>query len=169
MGKNKGCTTAKSSRSRLPIGLAAVLLVGALGATAFAMADGAGQAKESEAQAGTENLLAYHQQLGIDLEATATDAQAALTDGSTLADKSAATLGTREFCLSCHDWDSIVDSTELSGDVTVYNKQGVYNVHDNHNGLVDCSDCHKVDGTASTLGCVSCHYMELPEGWVGFY
>ena len=169
MGETKGRSTISTRRSRLAIGLTAALLVSALGATAFAMADGAGQAKESEEQAGTENVLAYHQQLGIDLEATAADAQAALTDQSTLADKSAARLGTREFCLSCHGRDSIVDSTELSGDVTVYNKQGVYNVHDNHNGLVDCSDCHKVDGTTSTLGCVGCHYMELPEGWVGFY
>ena len=56
----------------------------------------------------------------------------------------------------------------LPGDVTVYNKQGQYNVHDNHNGLVDCKDCHTIDGT-SNLVCVTCHYMELPEGWEGFY
>lgn len=92
------------------------------------------------------------------------------TEGKTLEEISAGTVGTREFCLSCHNWDDIVDSTILPGDVTVYNKEGLYNVHDNHNGLVNCSDCHSVvEDEPSTLGCVTCHYMELPEGWEGFY
>ena len=169
MGVTKDRRSAGSRRSRLVLGLVSVLLAGALGASALAMAESATQAKDDGAAVGTEDVLAYHQQLGFDLEATAEEAQKALTENSTLVEKSAAKLGTREFCLGCHDWDAIVDSTMLAGDVTVYNKQGQYNVHDNHNGLVDCSDCHKVDGGGSTLGCVGCHYMELPEGWVGFY
>ena len=76
-------------------------------------------------------------------------------------------VGTREFCLSCHDWDSIVDSTILNGDVTVYRKDGLYNVHDNHRGFVNCNDCHSMHET-STLVCVDCHYLDLPEGWDGF-
>lgn len=169
MGKKRGSKPAGTKRSRLVLGLVSVLIVGALGASALAMADNASQANDSDGADGTANVLAYHQQLGLDLQATADDAQKALTDTSSPTEKSAATLGTREFCLSCHNWDDIVNSTSLAGDVTVYNKQGQYNVHDNHNGLVDCSDCHKVDGTTSTLGCVGCHYMELPKGWVGFY
>lgn len=160
--------TARPRFARMVSAVAATVLVAGLGLTAFALADGAAEGGAGE-QAGTENVLAFHKQLGLDLEQTAVDAQAALTKEATPLEKSAATLGTREFCLSCHDWDAIVDSVELPGDVTVYNKQGLYNVHDNHNGLVDCSDCHTVDGTTSTLGCVGCHYMELPEGWVGFY
>lgn len=79
------------------------------------------------------------------------------------------TLATREFCLNegCHSWEKIVDSTVLNGDKTVYNPEGLYNVHDNHRGDVDCGQCHSMHGQP-TLNCVQCHYMELPEGWDGF-
>ena len=118
---------------------------------------------------GSANTVAFHKEMGIDFAKIAADAQADLTETSTAAEKSAAVVGTREFCLSCHDWDQIVDSTVLPGDVTVYNKQGMYNVHDNHNGEVNCSDCHSVvEETPSRLVCVRCHYMEIPAGWNGF-
>jgi len=75
--------------------------------------------------------------------------------------------GTREMCLSCHSWERIVDETVLAGDVSIYNTKGLYNVHDNHRGDVDCGECHSMHET-QTLNCVWCHYMELPEGWDGF-
>lgn len=114
----------------------------------------------------TANAAESHAARGVVFEDLAdTD-----TEGKTAEEISAGTVGTREFCLSCHNWDDIVDSTVLPGDVTVYNKDGMYNVHDNHNGLLNCSDCHSVvEGEPSELFCVSCHYMELPEGWEGFY
>ena len=166
MRKNRDCMTSGRKMPQVISALAAAALVGALGFAAFAMAD---VSDGDSDKAGTENVLALHQGLGLDLEKVAADAQAALAQDAAPVEKSAATLGTREFCLGCHDWDSIVDSTMLPGDVTVYNKQGLYNVHDNHNGLVNCSDCHSIDGTKSTLSCVGCHYMELPAGWTGFY
>ena len=150
--------------------VATAIVIGALACSAIAFADGWANADSPAGDAsGAADVLTFHKQLGYDLAAMADEASAALGNDATPLEKSAATLGTREFCLQCHDWDAIVDSTELAGDVTVYNKQGLYNVHDNHNGLVDCSDCHAVDGSGtSTLGCVNCHYMELPEGWIGF-
>ena len=125
-------------------------------------------AAEAEGSAANPTANAYESHLarGVDFNALAgTD-----TEGKTAEEISAGTVGTREFCLSCHNWDDIVDSTMLPGDVTVYNKDGMYNVHDNHNGLVNCSDCHSViEDEPSTLSCVTCHYMDLPEGWEGFY
>lgn len=80
-------------------------------------------------------------------------------------------LGTREFCMrsGCHDdWEKIVEATsDWQGTKTVYNPEGVYNPHDNHRGDGNCGDCHKAHGR-STLYCVECHNMEVPEGWVGF-
>ncbi len=151
----------------------AALAIGAFAFSAIAFADGGAQTDavgtDAPAASAAADVLTFHKQLGYDLATMAADATAALDKNATPVEKSTATLGTREFCLQCHDWDAVVNSTELAGDMTVYNKQGLYNVHDNHNGLVDCSDCHAVDGSGtSTLGCVNCHYMELPEGWVGF-
>lgn len=118
-------------------------------------------------EGGSADVVALHEGMGFSFDELA---QSAAKDAATPAKKSLATVGTREFCLQCHDWDAIVDSTVLPGDVTVYNKQGLYNVHNNHNGDVNCSDCHSVEGEGtSTLGCVTCHYMELPKGWEGFY
>lgn len=138
--------------------------------TTVACTAGIGAALASSADtptAGPANVVAFHEELGFSFDELA---KAATKDSMTAAEASAATVGTREFCLSCHDWDAIVNSTLLPGDVTVYNKKGLYNVHDNHNSLVDCSDCHSIDGgDTSTLGCVSCHYMELPTNWIGFY
>ena len=67
----------------------------------------------------------------------------------------------------CHNWDKIKDTTILDGDKTVYNPEGLYNVHDNHRGDVDCGQCHSMHGQP-VLNCVTCHYMDLPEGWIGF-
>lgn len=132
-------------------------------AAAVAAGDGA---EDAAATNPTANVYESHLARGVNFDAlVVTD-----TEGLTPEEIAAGTVGTREFCLSCHNWDDIVDSTILPGDVTVYNKDGMYNVHDNHNGLVNCSDCHSVDkDEPSTLGCVSCHYMELPDGWEGFY
>lgn len=143
--------------------------IGAVVAAAIAMA-GLGlafadaPAQDAPEAPSSSNVSAYHEGMGFDFAALAGEK----TDGMTAAEASKATVGSREFCLQCHDWDAIVEATYLPGDVTVYNKQGQYNVHDNHNGLVDCKDCHTIDGT-SNLVCVTCHYMELPEGWEGFY
>ena len=153
-------------RAALTSMLAAAVCTAGIG-VALASSTEAPTDQAAETTAGPANVVAFHRELGFDFDELA---KAAQKENPTAAEKSAATVGTREFCLSCHDWDAIVDSTLLPGDVTVYNKQGLYNVHDNHNGEVDCSDCHDVSGGGtSELGCVSCHYMELPEGWHGFY
>ena len=76
-------------------------------------------------------------------------------------------VGTREFCLSCHKWEKVKDSVILAGETSIYNKTGQYNVHDNHFGEVDCSLCHGMH-EKSTLVCLSCHFLEKPDGWDGF-
>lgn len=153
-----------SKRAAITAALGTLLCTAGLGA-ALASADAPQKAEDTTA--GPANVVAFHENLGFSFDDLA---KAATKDVMTPAEKSLATVGTREFCLQCHDWDAIVDSTLLPGDVTVYNKQGLYNVHDNHNSEVNCSDCHSVDGgETSTLGCVVCHYMELPANWVGFY
>lgn len=151
-----------------------IALSAALGALACTAGIGMALASSAEAPAaapaeadGSANVVSFHEEMGFSFDDIA---KAATKDSMTPAEAAAATVGTREFCLSCHDWDAIVNNTLLPGDVTVYNKVGLYNVHDNHNGLVNCSDCHDVEGAGtSTLSCVGCHYMELPAGWVGFY
>ena len=155
----------RSGRAALGIALATFACTVGVG-VALASAPEAPEAPEAPAAEipGSANVSEFHAGMGFDFAALAGE----VTDDMTPAEVAKATVGTREFCLSCHDWDKIVDATSLPGDVTVYNKQGLYNVHDNHNGLVNCSDCHTVDGTSS-LVCVTCHYMELPEGWEGFY
>lgn len=125
-----------------------------------------GDAAEPSTTNPTANAAASHAARGVVFE----DLADSDTEGKTAEEISAGIVGTREFCLSCHNWDDIVDSTVLPGDVTVYNKDGMYNVHDNHDGLLNCSDCHSVvEDEPSELFCVNCHYMELPEGWEGFY
>ncbi|WP_080803401.1 cytochrome c3 family protein [Arabiibacter massiliensis] len=79
-------------------------------------------------------------------------------------------IGSREFCLECHgdEWDSIVASTaDMKGTKTVYNPEGLYNPHDNHRGDDNCSMCHSMH-EQSTLYCVECHNIEVPDGWNGF-
>lgn len=143
-------------------------LVGAAVATALVALScaGIGLATDApEAQvSGATNVSAFHESMGT----VFSDMVEPITDEMTPAEKALNTVGTREFCLQCHDWDAIVDSTVFTGDVTVYNKTGMYNVHDNHNGLVNCSDCHTIDGE-STLVCLNCHYMDVPAGWHGFH
>lgn len=159
------CGSHGSVRAALASGLVALLCTAGVG-VALASAPETPAASD-ESAAGPADVVAFHKELGFDFDELA---KAAEKDDMTPAEKSAATVGTREFCLSCHDWDAIVDGTLLPGDVTVYNKKGLYNVHNNHNGEVNCSDCHDVSGEGtSTLGCVSCHYMELPANWHGFY
>lgn len=151
-----------TTRIALTSALAALVCTAGIGAALASSAETA-----PATAAGPADVVALHKELGFSFDDIA---KAATKDSMTAAEASAATVGTREFCLSCHDWDAIVDATYLPGDVTVYNKKGLYNVHDNHNGEVNCSDCHSIDGSGtSTLGCVGCHYMELPEGWEGFY
>ncbi len=79
----------------------------------------------------------------------------------------AASIGTAEMCLGCHDdgdaktgrdWDAIVEATaDWGGDLGV-------NPHSSHNGMLDCGTCHSVHGV-QTLYCNDCHYMDLPQGW----
>lgn len=156
-------------RHRAWSAVAAAALVCLMGGGVALAASNAGSSAAStakdEATTSAASLAETHKALGADLDEAAQ--QNASSAGDSAAAASAAQVGTREFCLSCHDWDQIVDSTILAGDVTVYNKQGLYNVHDNHRGLVNCSDCHKTEGT-STLGCVNCHNLDLPEGWEGY-
>lgn len=113
---------------------------------------------------GDESLLVTkHKDLGL----TCVDCHTVTAaDGTT---KVVADAGTREACLACHtDWDAIVASTaDMAGTVTVYNKTGVYNPHDNHRGDVNCGECHKMH-ESSRLLCVECHNMEVPQGWIGF-
>lgn len=120
-------------------------------------------------ESGDNNLLVtMHKNLGNTCEDCHDEATASIVGTLDAAPESdELTVGTREFCLECHDWDKIVDSTELKGDVTIYNPEGLYNVHDNHRGDENCSSCHSMHET-STLHCVECHYMELPDGWDGF-
>lgn len=80
-------------------------------------------------------------------------------------------IGTRAFCSGqgCHDdWESIVEATsDYTGTVTVYNRDGIYNPHSNHRGNSDCGDCHKVHGQ-SELKCAECHEVKVPDGWLGY-
>lgn len=147
------------------LALIAGTLACALGA-GVAAATGGGAEQDATAPRETTDIVTFHESIGTMFASLVEP----ITDDMTPAEIAANTVGTREFCLSCHSWESIAYTTLLPGDVTVYNKQGLYNVHDNHNGLVDCSECHTVEeGATAALGCVTCHYMELPEGWEGFY
>lgn len=115
-------------------------------------------------------LITMHKKLGNTCESCHDDAVAKEVGSFTeLVGPAENTMATREFCLNdgCHSWEKIVDSTVLDGDKTVYNPEGLYNVHDNHRGDVDCGQCHSMHGQP-TLNCVQCHYMDLPEGWDGF-
>ncbi|MEC4272797.1 cytochrome c3 family protein [Adlercreutzia sp. R25] len=115
-------------------------------------------------------LITMHKKLGNTCESCHDEEIASMVGTfDELVGPSEDTLATREFCLNdgCHSWEKIVDSTILDGDKTVYNPEGLYNVHDNHRGDVDCGQCHSMHGQP-TLNCVQCHYMDLPEGWDGF-
>ena len=103
-------------------------------------------------------LVNAHRDLGI----TCSGCHTAATDSEP---------GTRGFCMrsGCHgDWESIVEATaDWKGTVTVYNASGTYNPHDNHRGDANCSDCHSMHGQQD-LTCVTCHNMDVPEGWKGY-
>lgn len=66
----------------------------------------------------------------------------------------------KAFCASsgCHDMDKVIASTQDWGGV-----QGV-NPHSNHQGSLDCSNCHSAHGT-SNMYCNTCHDWEVPQGW----
>lgn len=68
-------------------------------------------------------------------------------------------IGTRDFCLSCHDLDDIKAAT------TAYSGIKLANPHDSNLGAQQCSDCHSVHGT-SVLYCSDCHFLDKPEGWL---
>ena len=65
MRKNRDCTTSGRKMPQVISALAAAALVGVLGFAAFAMAD---VSDGDSDKAGTENVLALHQGLGLDLE-----------------------------------------------------------------------------------------------------
>jgi hypothetical protein len=80
-------------------------------------------------------------------------------------------IGTKEFCLSCHDWDKTMATTDdyaglyARGISTGF--QGLtkgLNPHRSHMEDVDCGDCHSMHGT-SVMQCNECHYLPLPDGW----
>lgn len=110
-------------------------------------------------------LANAHRNLGITCSTCHDPATAMAADGTPYAP------GTRGFCMrsGCHDdWDGIVAATSgWTGTVTVYNRTGIYNPHDNHRGDADCGDCHKVH-EQQDLTCVTCHNMEVPAGWKGY-
>lgn len=117
---------------------------------------------------GTTDIMTMHKGLGYSC-VDCHDGEVASLVGTMdeVPDSAGSSEGTREDCLSCHNWDKIKDSVVLDGDKTIYNPEGKYIAHDNHRGLENCSECHSAHET-STLHCVECHYMELPDGWDGF-
>lgn len=80
-------------------------------------------------------------------------------------------IGTKEFCLDCHDWDKVMAATDdYSG---LYERgistgfQGLtkgLNPHRSHMEDLDCGDCHSMHGP-SVMQCNECHYIPLPDGW----
>lgn len=92
-------------------------------------------------------------------------------------------IGTREFCLTCHDdndpttgidWEDIYASTEdwdnplvMQGAAGKKGKDAVtsnVNPHEEHHGEVQCYSCHSMHGQ-STLYCNTCHDYPVPQGW----
>lgn len=66
-------------------------------------------------------------------------------------------ISTREWCLTCHDYDSVLESTaNWGGDERV-------NVHKSHLGQIDCENCHLTHGEQDQMYCNDCHYWGMPE------
>jgi len=67
-------------------------------------------------------------------------------------------IGTREFCLKCHDFDKIKTQTDFSES----------NPHDSHNGQQDCNLCHNMHRQSKVM-CSQCHNFDwinkLDESW----
>ncbi|MCI8424745.1 MAG: cytochrome c3 family protein [Adlercreutzia sp.] len=115
-------------------------------------------------------LITMHKKLGNTCESCHDDAvMKEVGNFDELVHPGENTIATREFCLNdgCHSWEKIKDSTILEGESTVYNPEALYNVHDNHRGEENCGTCHSMHGQPE-LQCVQCHYLEMPEGWIGF-
>ncbi|MEG2261134.1 MAG: cytochrome c3 family protein [Raoultibacter sp.] len=83
-----------------------------------------------------------------------TDAQGNIARVGVTADKA--------FCASsgCHDMAVVTAATQDWG-----GESGV-NPHSNHQGLLDCSNCHSAHGT-SHMYCNTCHDWKVPQGWTG--
>lgn len=115
-------------------------------------------------------LIGFHKALGKTCADCHEDETMTLVGSfDEVAQPAADNAATREFCLNegCHNWDNIKDSTILDGESTVYNPDAKYNVHVNHRGEENCGTCHSMHGQ-SELKCVECHYLDMPEGWIGF-
>ncbi|HWQ74640.1 MAG TPA: cytochrome c3 family protein [Syntrophomonas sp.] len=67
-------------------------------------------------------------------------------------------LGTRDFCLACHDFDTVKSKTNFDDS----------NPHDSHQGEQDCNLCHNMH-QQSQLMCSQCHQFswadKLDESW----
>jgi hypothetical protein len=80
-------------------------------------------------------------------------------------------IGTREFCLDCHDIQEIMAATD---DYAGLYERGVstgfqglakgLNPHRSHMENLQCGDCHQMH-QESVMQCNECHYLPLPEGW----
>jgi len=76
-----------------------------------------------------------------------------------------------EFCLQpgCHTGINSIDDLKAAN-INVSTSSTVRNPHDNHNGNMDCSTCHKMH-EQSTLYCAQagCHTdIQLPAGWISW-
>ncbi|MDR0347312.1 MAG: cytochrome c3 family protein [Coriobacteriales bacterium] len=84
-------------------------------------------------------------------------------------------IGTREFCLECHDMDDIMEATD---DYAGLYERGIsigfqglakgLNPHRSHMENLQCGDCHQMH-RPSVMQCNECHYVPLPEGWTDMW
>lgn len=80
-------------------------------------------------------------------------------------------IGTRDFCLECHDLKEIMEATDdyagLYARGISVGFQGLargLNPHRSHMEHLQCGDCHQMH-QSSVMQCNECHYLPLPEGW----
>jgi hypothetical protein len=80
-------------------------------------------------------------------------------------------IGTRGFCLDCHEMEAIISATDDYSGVSAAGVAGAYNglnngvnPHQSHMGELQCDSCHSMHGE-SVLTCNECHFLPLPEGW----
>ena len=128
--------------------------------------DTAIQYAETYFTADDDSVMGIHRELGY------TCVSCHPNSGGDDPDAIESTSGTQTTCTptGCHDnWDEIVESTsDYTGTVTVYNKTGIYNPHENHRSPADCGECHKMH-SAQVMTCAECHNVEVPDGWEGYY
>lgn len=64
----------------------------------------------------------------------------------------------RDFCLKCHDWESVKAATDF----------GDSNPHDSHKGEQECNACHNMHRQSEVM-CAECHHFswmdELDDSW----